>query len=114
MYEMVSSDGHAVTVARYLPYAQFGVRYLYSGSYGRAAPVYCVESVCAHIIRQTRGASYARYDYRILRRHAEFGHRLLEGVNYRMVAASGTPAYVLVAFKVFCCVLFVAHRLFLQ
>ena len=109
--EVVATDGEAVAVAGNKPYADVGAGRLDAGSDGGATAVNGVEAVRVHVVRQTRGAADTRDDGHIIGRGADFGHRFMQAAEHGVVAASGTPANVLIALVVFgavgyicCCV----------
>ena len=109
--EVVTTDGEAVAVAGDEPNADVGACRLDAGSDGRATAVNGVEAVSVHVVRQTRGAADTRDDGHIIGRGADFGHRFMQAAKHGVVAASGTPANVLIALVVFgavgyicCCV----------
>ena len=102
--EMVAADGERVAVARHHKDAQVGVGRLETRSDGVGTAVYAVETVCAHVIGETRRTADTG-DHRETRMfHVGIGgylrHGLLDGTQHGIVAAAGTPLNFLVAFEV--------------
>ena len=63
-----------------------------------------METIGVHVIGQTGRASDAGDDGSAVRRYADFGHGLVQGVEDGVVAAAGTPAHGLVTFEVRGCI----------
>ena len=72
--------------------------------HGVGAPVHGVEPVGLHVVDEPRRAADARHEreqvVRRVGRVGDFGQRALHGAEDGVVAASGTPAYLLVAFEI--------------
>ena len=108
--EMVAADGEGIAVAAGLPDRQPGIRHLDAGGDRRGAAVDAVEPVGVHIIRKAGGASDAGHHHVafliVIERLAHLGERALQRGQHRVVAASGAPADLLVAFEILesqCC-----------
>ena len=102
---MVATNGKSITVATGLPDGQVGIRNLYSGSDSRGPAVNAVESVCIHIIRKTRRASYSgNHDitlFGVSESIAYFRQCPLKSSQNGMVATTGAPADFLVTLEIF-------------
>ena len=102
MDEVVAADCKTIAVATHLPYGHFRIGNLEAGGHCGCASVNGMETIGIHVVRQTRATSNTGNHGSLVRGHREFGHRLVEGVEDSVVAASRTPAHRLVAFIVGC------------
>lgn len=113
VYEMVTADSERVAVARYLPYAQLGIRDLDACGYGRGTSVNAVKPESLHIIREARRTTYTRNESKtlvsIVETFRNFGQSFLHRVENSVVAASGTPFHLLVALEIGRCIFTIFH-----
>ena len=56
--------------------------------------MYAMHAVSIHVIRKTAAAADAANNHEFLPRHAELGECALEGIEDRIVTATGAPADV--------------------
>ena len=102
--EVVAADGQRVAVAGGDPHREARVGRLDARRHGVCAAVYGVEPVGFHVVDEARRASDARHEREhVVRRVCGvgyFGQRALHGVEDGVVAASGAPAYLLIAFEI--------------
>ena len=104
VYEVVAADGQRVAVARGDPDAEARVGDLDTRGHGVGAAVHRMEPVGLHVIDEPRRAADARHErekvVRRVGRVGDLGQRALYGAEDGVVAASGAPAYLLVAFEI--------------
>jgi len=102
--EMVAADGQRVAVAGGDPDVQARVGHLDARRHGVGAAVYGVEPEGLHVVDETRRAADARDEreevVRRVGRVGDFGQGALHGVQDGVIAASGTPAHLLVALEI--------------
>ena len=114
--EVVAADGQRVAVAGGDPHREARVGRLDARRHGVGAPVHGVEPVGLHVVDEPRRASDARHEREQVvgrvERVGDFGQRALHGAQNRVVAASGTPAYLLVALEIRRGVFVVCHGYF--
>lgn len=97
--KVVAADSKSVAVTRNLPYGHLGIGNLEACRDGGCTSVDGMETIGVHVIGQTGRASDAGDDGSAVRRYADFGHGLVQGVEDGVVAAAGTPAHGLVTLK---------------
>ena len=93
---VVAADRQAVAVAHHYPDVEVGVGELGARRDGGRAAVDRVEAVGRHIVREARGAADAGDEHHVFRRELEVGHRALNRLDDRVVAAARAPANLLV------------------
>ena len=105
--EVVAADGQRVAVARRHPHREARVGGLDARSHGVGASVDGVEHVGLHVVDEARRTADARHE-----REQVVGRVERVGAQNRVVAASGTPAYLLVALEIRRGVFVVCHGYF--
>ena len=104
MDEVVSADGQGVSVAGRHPHREAGVGGLDARSDGRGTSVHGVEPEGLHVVDEPRRASDTRDEGKEvvggIERIGDFGQGALHGIEDGVVAATGAPAYLLIAFEI--------------
>ena len=100
VHQVVAADREAVAVAGDDPDLQIGPHGLEAGRHRRGPAVDRVHAVGVHVVREAARAADAGDEHDLLAGDAEGGHHLLHLGEDRVVAATGTPADVLVAGEV--------------
>ena len=111
--EVVAADGQRVAVTGRHPDVQARVGDLHARSHGIGTAVDGVEAEGLHVVDEARRAADTRHEREeVVRRVGSVGNlgqRTLHGVQDGMVAASGAPAHLLVAFEICGGVFVVCH-----
>ena len=106
MNKMVTTNSQSVTVTGNLKNIQFRIGTLSSGCNSSSPAMNRMKTISIHVIGETgRTSNSGNYCPRLFR-VPQFSHGLLYGVNDTMVTATRTPTNLLVALKIFRCILF--------
>ena len=106
MNKMVTTNSQSITVTGNLKNIQFRISTLGSGCDSSSPAMNRMETISIHVIGETGRTSDSGNNCPRFFRVPQFSHGFLYGVNDTMVTATRTPTNLLVALKIFRCILF--------